>query len=335
MLGGRLDKGPLPEAAGRISLIVKPEVLLVRAIYAPTIAELELEFTVHKLWMVAEPDAYIRQKCANVRAAVTTPPAGFSRRDFEALPKLEILACFGPHCELIDRAAAKEHGVAMIYTPDSTAEPVADLAMAMLISVMRRLCEADRFVRAGKWPGGVFASGREVHGKTCGIVGFGRIGREIAKRATAFDMSVCYFGPRRKENVAYPYFDDLEAMARESDCLIVTCPATPQTRNLIDARILNALGADGFLVNVARGSIVDEPALIAALAGKRIAGAALDVFQDEPRVPAALLQMDNVVLAPHIGTSTRENREERSRKFLTDLRAHFAGKPLLHLITSQ
>lgn len=312
---------------------LKPELLVVRAIYAPTLAELEREFTVHKLWTVSEPETYIRQKCANVRAAVTTPPAGFGRRDFEALPRLEILACFGPHCELIDRAAAQERGVAITYTPDSTAEPVAELAVAMMVAVMRRLCEADRFVRAGKWPGGVFASGTDVRGKTCGIVGYGRIGREIAKRAAAFDMSVCYYSPRRKDNVAYPYFDDLETMARQCDCLVVTCPATPATRHLVDARALRALGPDGFLVNVARGSIVDEAALIAALAGKQIAGAALDVFEDEPRVPAALRQMDNVVLAPHIGTWTREIREERSRKLLTDIRAHFAGKPLLHQVT--
>lgn len=315
-------------------MIVRPEILLMRAIYASTIAELEREFTVHKLWTAPDPHAYIKGACANVRAAVTTPPAGFSRGDFEALPKLEILACFGPHCELLDLAAAKDRGVSVTYTPDSTAEPVADLAMGMIVAVMRRLCEADRFVRAGKWPAGVFASGREVRGKTCGIVGFGRIGREIAKRAAAFDMSVCYYGPRRKENAAYPYFDDLETMARHSDCLVVTCPATAATRNLIDARILGALGADGFLVNVARGAIVDEQALIAALAGKQIAGAALDVFQDEPRVPAALMQMDNVVLAPHIGTSTRENREERARKLLLNLHAHFAGKPLIHAVAA-
>jgi lactate dehydrogenase-like 2-hydroxyacid dehydrogenase len=309
---------------------MKPEVLLMRAIYAPTIAALEGEFTVHRLWAVPEPDAYISKACGNVRAAVTTPPAGFQRRDFEALPGLEILACFGPHYELLDLAAARERGVAVVYTPDSTAESVADLAMGMIVAVMRRLCEADRFVRAGRWPAGVFDSGREVRGKTCGIVGFGRIGREIAKRAAGFGMAVCYHGPRVKDGVAYPYFDDLESMARESDVLVVTCPLTPATRNLVDATVLDALGADGFLVNVARGAIVDERALIAALAAKRIAGAALDVFRDEPRVPAELMRMDNVVLAPHIGTSTRENREERSRKLLTDLRAHFAGKPLVN-----
>jgi lactate dehydrogenase-like 2-hydroxyacid dehydrogenase len=311
---------------------MKPELLLMRAIYAPAIAALEREFAVHKLWTVPEPDAYIGKACGNVRAAVTTTTVGFSRGDFEALPRLEILGCFGPYYELVDLAAAKERGVSVTHTPDSTAEPVADLAMGMIVAVMRRLCEADRFVRAGKWPAGVFDAGREVRGKTCGIVGLGRIGREIAKRAEAFGMTVCYHGPRMKDGVAYPYFADLESMARDSDVLAVTCRLTPATRGLVDARILGALGADGFLVNVARGAIVDEQALIAALAGKRIAGAALDVFRDEPRVPAALLEMDNVVLAPHIGTATREIRDERTRKLLADLRAHFAGRPLIHAV---
>ena len=311
---------------------MKPELLLVRPIYEPAMAELERDFTMHKPWTAPEPDAYIRQACGNVRAAVTTTTAGFSRGEFEALPRLEILGCFGPYYELVDVAAAKERGVIVTHTPDSTAEPVADLAMGMIVAVMRRLCEADRFVRAGKWPAGMFGAGREVRGKTCGIVGLGRIGREIATRAAGFGMNICYHGPRLKDGVAYPYYADLESMARESDVLVVTCKLTPATRNLVDARVLGALGADGFLVNVARGAIVDEDALIAALAGGRLAGAALDVFRDEPRVPAALLEMDNVVLAPHMGTSTREIRDERSRKLLTDLRAFFAGKPLLHQV---
>ena len=313
---------------------MKPELLLVRPIYAPAMAELERDFTLHKPWAAPEPGAYIGQACGNVRAAVTTTTAGFSRGDFEALPRLEILGCYGPYYELVDLAAAKARGVIVTHTPDSTAEPVADLAMGMIVAVMRRLCEADRFVRAGKWPGGMFGSGREVRGKTCGIVGLGRIGREIATRAAGFGMKICYHGPRMKDGVAYPYFAGLQSMARESDVLVVTCKLTPETRNLVDARILDALGADGFLVNVARGAIVDEEALIAALAGGRIAGAALDVFSDEPRVPAALMEMDNVVLAPHMGTSTREIRDERSRKLLADLRAFFAGKPLLHQVMS-
>jgi lactate dehydrogenase-like 2-hydroxyacid dehydrogenase len=141
-------------------------------------------------------------------------------------------------------------------------------------------------------------------------------------------MAISYHGPRRKEDVPYPYHPDVEGMARGVDCLVVTCPATPATRNLVDARVLDALGPQGFLVNVARGLIVDQAALIAALQEKRIAGAALDVFWDEPRVPAELMALDTVVLTPHIGTSTREVREERGRKLLANLRAHFAGEPV-------
>jgi len=313
---------------------VKPEVLVVRSIYAPALAALERDFTLHKLWTVPDPDAYVRRACGDVRAAVTTTTSGFSRRDFGMLPRIEILACYGPYYDLIDLAAANERGVAVTCTPDSTAEPVADLAMGMIVAVMRRLCEADRFVRAGRWPDSVFDSGREVRGKTCGIVGLGRIGREIARRAAAFDMKVCYHGPRAKDGVALPYFADLEGMARCSDVLVVTCPLSPQTRDLVDRRVLAALGPEGFLVNVARGAIVNEEALVDALRSGGIAGAALDVFRDEPRVPAALTRMENVVLAPHIGTSTREIRDERMRKLLADLRAHFAGQPLLHAVTA-
>ena len=310
---------------------MKPEILVIKPIYEPTLAALERDFTVRRLWTEADPDAYMREACGDVPAAVTRTPIGFSRADFEALPKLEILACFGPTYELIDQAAAKERGVAITYTPDSTAEPVADLALGMIIAVMRRLCEADRFVRSGEWTRKIFDPGRDVHGKTLGIVGFGKIGREIAKRAAGFDLGVCYHGPRRKEG-PYPYFEDLESMAGHVDCLVITCPLTPATRNLVNARILRALGPEGFLVNVARGAVVDETALIAALAGKQIAGAALDVFRDEPNVPAELLKLDNVVLAPHIGTSTLEVRESRSEKLLTNLRAFFSGQPLIHKV---
>jgi lactate dehydrogenase-like 2-hydroxyacid dehydrogenase len=309
-------------------IILKPELVIMRAIYEPAIADLEQHFTVHRLWLQHDPAEFLRAHGAKIRAAVTTTPYGFSLADFASMPQLEMLACFGPYYTLIDRAEAKRRNIKVTHTPDSTAEPVADLALGLIIAVMRRLCESDRFVRAGKWAAGVFPAGVEVRGKTCGIVGCGRIGREIAKRAAAFDMPVCYHGPRRKEDVALPYYADLEQMAREVDCLVVTCALTETTRNLVDARILQALGKNGFLVNVARGAIVDEDALIVALQNGTIAGAALDVFRDEPQVPAALRQMDNVVLAAHIGTSTREVREGRHRKFMTDVRAWLEGRPL-------
>jgi lactate dehydrogenase-like 2-hydroxyacid dehydrogenase len=311
---------------------MKPELVIMRAIYEPAIAELEGNFSVHRLWTAKAPDAFLRERSGEVRAVVTTTPYGFSRADFDTFPKLEILACFGPYYNLVDLATARARGVAVTHTPGSTAEPVADLALGMIIAVMRRLCESDRFVRAGKWTAGVFPAGTEVRGKTCGIVGFGRIGREIAKRAGAFDMKICYHGPRRKADVAFPYYEDLEHMARDCDCLVVTCALTDTTRNLVDAKILAALGPAGFLVNVARGAIVDEDALIAALRNGGIAGAALDVFRDEPQVPAELLQMENVVLAAHIGTSTREVRESRHRMLLTDLRAYLANKRLSYAV---
>ena len=311
---------------------MKPEILLLRAIYEPTIAALERDFVVHKLWKASDPEAFIGQIAPSVRVVITNTTRGFSRAEFARFPRLELVACFGPYVELIDLTAAKARSIVVTCTPDSTAEPVADLAMGLIVAVMRRISEADRFMRAGKWIDGVFPSGREVHGKRLGIVGFGRIGRELAKRACGFDMRIAYHGPRQKPDVAFRYCDDLEAMARDADCLAVTCPLTAATRNLIDERILRALGPEGYLVNVARGAVVDEPALVAALADGTIAGAGLDVFRDEPRVPTELLRMDHVVLAPHMGTSTREIREERSRKLLTDLGAFFSGQPLEHVV---
>lgn len=312
--------------------MAKPEIVVTVPIYAPVLAELEREFTVHKLWTARDPDAFVQEISRRVRGAVTTGFRGFSSSQFEALPKLEIVACFGTPHGTVDLALARKRGVIVTNTPDSITEAVADLALGLLIAVMRRICEQDRFVRAGKWLEGPPPPGREVRGKRCGIVGLGRIGRGIARRADVCGMSVCYHGPHRKPDVAWPYYADLESMAREVDCLVVACPPTPATRNLIDARILDALGPEGFLVNISRGANVDEVALIAALADKRIAGAALDVFRDEPRVPAELIGMENVVLVPHIGSNTHEVREGRREKLLTNLRAHFAGKPVLNRV---
>ena len=312
---------------------MKPDILVLVPIYAPTLAELEREYTVHKLWTAHDPDALVKEVSGRVRGVVTTGSSGTSSSLFEALPRLEIIACFGTPRGTVDLAVAKGRGVVVTNTPDSITEDVADLAMGLIVAVMRRIAEADRFVRAGRWLSGLLPPGTGVGGKTCGIIGLGAIGLRIAKRAEAFGMSVCYHGPRRKEGVVYAYYPELAGLARESDCLVVACPATPRTRSLVDARILDALGPDGYLINIARGPIVDEQALIAALREKRIAGAGLDVFWDEPRVPAELAVMEQVVLAPHIGSTTREIREERGVKVLANLRAHFAGKPALTPLT--
>jgi len=312
---------------------MKPEIFVLVPIYAPTLAALEREYIVHKLWTARDPDALVKEVSASVRGAVTTGSSGMSSSLVEALPRLEIIGCFGTPRGTVGLAAAKGRGVIVTNTPDSISADVADLAMGLIVAVMRRIAEADRFVRAGRWLSGLLPPGSGLGGKTCGIIGLGAIGRGIAKRAEAFGMSVCYHGPRRKEGVAYAYYPELAGLARESDCLVVACPATPQTRNLVDARILDALGPDGYLINIARGPIVDEQALIAALREKRIAGAGLDVFWDEPRIPAELAGMEQVVLAPHIGSTTREIREARGVTLLANLRAHFAGKPVLTPLT--
>ena len=307
---------------------MKPQVLVLVPIYAPTLAELEHEFTVHRLWEARDANALVQEVSGNVRAVVTSGSSGIAAELIEALPKLEIIGCFGNPRGTVDLALTKRRGVVVTNTPDSITADVADLAMGLIVAVMRRIAEADRYVRAGRWLSGLLPPGSGLGGKTCGIIGLGAIGSGIAKRAEAFRMTVRYHGPRRKEGVGYAFDPDLERLARESDCLVVACPSTPQTRGLVNARILDALGADGYLVNIARGPIVDEQALIAALRGRRIAGAGLDVFWDEPRVPAELAAMEQVVLAPHIGSTTREVREERGRKLLANLRAHFAGKPV-------
>jgi len=309
---------------------MKPEILIITPVYAPTLAALERDYVVRKLWAERDPDAYMKKECGNVRGLVTTGLFGYGRRHIEALPRLEIISCFGnPHgVGAADRAAAAERKLIVTNTPDSITEPVADLALGLLVAVMRGIVRGDRFVRAGKWPAGPFPPGRGLGGKTCGIIGLGAIGKAVARRVEPLGMTVCYYGPRRKTEVAYPYYSDLEAMACASDCLVVSCPATPETRNLVNGRVFDALGPQGYLVNVARGSVVDEQALIAALKEKKIAGAGLDVYADEPRVPAELIAMEQVVLAPHIGSTTQEIREERGAKLLANLRAHFAGKPV-------
>jgi lactate dehydrogenase-like 2-hydroxyacid dehydrogenase len=305
-----------------------PEILVTVPIYAPALAALEREFTVHKLWAAREPEALVKEVAGRVRGAVAVGSTGMAAGLIEALPKLEIIACFGTPRGTVDLALAKSRGIVVANTPDSITEDVADLAMGLIVAVMRRIAEADRFVRAGRWESELHPPGTGLGGKTCGIVGLGAIGKAIARRAEAFRMSVRYHGPRAKPEASYPYEPDLESLARASDCLVVACPATPQTRHLVNARILEALGPRGFLVNIARGSIVDEEALVAALREGRIAGAGLDVFRDEPRVPEALRRLDNVVLTPHMGSTTREVREARTAKLLANLRAHFSGQPV-------
>jgi lactate dehydrogenase-like 2-hydroxyacid dehydrogenase len=305
----------------------KPEILLTVPIYAPVLAQLEREFAVRKLWTAPDPQKFLKE-AAGARAVVTTGINGLPRGYIEQLPGLELIACYGTPHGTIDREAAARRRIPITNTPDRIADTVAELAAGMTVALMRRICENDRFVRAGRWEQGAPRAGSTLVGKRCGIVGLGRIGRETATRLEAFGMTISYQGPRRKADVSYAYHADVASLAREADCLVITCPSTPETKGLVDAGVLDALGPEGYLVNVARAAIVDETALMEALKTKRIAGAALDVFWNELRVAAALKEMDDVVLLPHIGSTTKEIREERGRKLMANLHAHFSGKPV-------
>lgn len=309
----------------------KPEVVILHRTYAPTIAALERRYTVHKLWLAPDRAEMLRAIGPRVRGAVTTGLLGCDAATMDALPKLEIIASFGSPRASLDIAAAKARGIVCTNTPDDITEAVADVALGLMIDLMRGITRGDRFIRVGGWEKDLAPPGRDLRRKKCGIVGLGRIGQFVATRVAAFGMPVSYFGPRKK-NVAYPYFDRLEPLAREVDVLVVCCPLSPETRGLVTAKVLDALGPNGFLINVARGAVVDEAALTQALREKRIAGAGLDVFWDEPRVPQAFREFDNVVMSPHIGSHTQEVREERGRKVLANLEAHFAGQPVPYVL---
>jgi lactate dehydrogenase-like 2-hydroxyacid dehydrogenase len=243
-------------------------------------------------------------------------------------PKAEIVAIFGVGYDGIEVAAARERGIVVTHTPNVLTDDVADLALALMLAVSRRILPSDRHVRSGAWLQGPVPLARKVSGARLGIVGLGRIGSAIAKRAEAFGMSIAYTKRTVDPLVSYNYYPTVEALAAEVDFLVVAAFGGPTTRGLIDAKVLDALGPKGYLINIARGSVVDETALVAALKEGRIAGAGLDVFVSEPNAPAELFALDNVVLTPHIGSATTTSRQAMADLTFANLVAHFSGKPL-------
>jgi lactate dehydrogenase-like 2-hydroxyacid dehydrogenase len=263
-----------------------------------------------------------------VQAIATEANRGATRDLIALLPRLEIIACFGVGTDGIDIAAARERGIAVTNTPGIIADDVADLAIGLMLASARRIIAADRYVRDGLWAKGAIGLAHKVTGKRLGVLGLGGIGRAIADRAAAFKMTVRYCGPRRKPDAPYDYVADPVALARDSDVLMVACKGGPDTRHLVSTAVIEALGPDGTLINVARGSVVDEAALIAALRAGRLGGAALDVFENEPQVAAELLALPNVIVQPHHGTATIETREAIGRLVIDNIVAKLEGRPL-------
>lgn len=286
------------------------------------------EFDVHPLWNEADPQAFLAQHGARFSALVTSAPLGASAELIDALPKLEVIASFGVGFDKLDLEAVKEKGVRVSTTPGVLNDCVADLAFGLLIDVARGISAADRFVRRGDWMKGRFPVTSRVSGKRLGIVGLGRIGQAIARRAAGFDMEVAYMN-RGPAQVPYRYEPSLAALAEWADFLVVAVAGGSGTKGLISREILQALGPEGFLVNVSRGSVVDEDALVEALVNRVIAGAGLDVFENEPLVPAALLDLDNVVVLPHVASGTEETRRAMGDLVLANLRSYFSTKELV------
>ncbi|WP_028629246.1 2-hydroxyacid dehydrogenase [Metapseudomonas resinovorans] len=273
------------------------------------------------LWQQDDALAFLDAHGTAFEVVVTSARFGCSAAMLERLPNVRAICSFGVGYDAIAIDAARQRGIQVSSTPDVLNGCVADLAMGLLIDCARHISAADRFVRAGLWPAGNFPLARKVSGKRLGIVGLGRIGKDVARRAEGFDMLVRYHNRRPDADAPYGFEPDLLALARWADFLVLTCPGGTATHHLISAAVLEALGPEGILINVARGSVVDEPALVAALAEGRLGGAGLDVFESEPHVPEALFALDNVVLAPHVGSGTRDTRLQMEELVFANLRA--------------
>jgi hydroxypyruvate reductase len=308
---------------------MKPDILYMGRYPEALEQKLREEFTVHPLW--TETGALVELSPAMLEARVATGmnPVPFTRELMAWLPKLAAICRLGVGYETIDVAAARERGIVVTNTPDCTSDAVADMAMGLLLAVVRHITRGDRFVRAGRWttPQG-YPMVEGLGGKRLGILGLGNIGREIARRAAAFKLDIAYFS-RTRRDVPYVYYTDLAKMAAEIDYLVVAAPANAATRHIVDAGVLRALGPKGVLVNIARGSLVDEAALIAALRDGVIAGAGLDVFENEPSVPEALRALDNVVLTPHRGGADWQTWWLCFDLACANVRAILAGEPAL------
>ncbi|ULH14230.1 2-hydroxyacid dehydrogenase (plasmid) [Deinococcus sp. KNUC1210] len=307
----------------------RPELLIVAPMTPFVMQALEHDYTTHRLWEQADRAAYLREHGAGIRGVATNGGVGLKPEIMAALPALEMVAIYGVGLDAIDLNEAARRGLSVSTTPDVLTNDVADQGLALLLAAARRISYGDRYVRAGQWAQhGEMPLTTRLGGKRAGIVGLGRVGQALARRLLALDMQVLYTDRAELPGLPYQFFPDILSLAREVDVLIVAAAGGEGTRKLVDAGVLAALGSDGLLINISRGTIVDEEALVAALQRGELGGAGLDVFAAEPTVPPALLEMDNVVLAPHAASGTRESRHEMGELVLANLKAHFAGQTL-------
>ncbi|KAL9244635.1 hypothetical protein vseg_018394 [Gypsophila vaccaria] len=291
--------------------------------------QLSKRFNLLRLWAQEDKTQFISANARAIRAVVGNAAAGADAGLIEALPCLEIVSSFSVGLDKIDLDKCREKGIKVSNTPDVLTDDVADLAIGLMLSVLRRIPSCDRYVRGGFWVQGDFKLTTRFSGKTVGIIGLGRIGAAIAKRAEAFDCPIAYFSRSKKADSNYTYYPSVVELASNCDILVVACALTEETRHIVNREVMEALGPKGVLINIGRGPHVDEPELVSALSEGRLGGAGLDVFENEPHVPEELFKLDNVVLLPHVGSGTEETRTEMANLVINNLEAHFSGKPLL------
>jgi hydroxypyruvate reductase len=306
-----------------------PPILAVTKLSPLYVARLQSRFEVLDRLQDTDP-ASLARRAQEIHAIAASGESRVSAELIQSLPSLKIISVMGVGYDGVDVAAAKARGVMVTHTPNVLNDDVADLAIGLMLSAARQLPAADRWVRSGDWAAkGPMPLARKMSGARLGIVGMGRIGQAIAHRAVAFGMTIAYHTRTPRPEVAHRHVPSLVQLAADSDYLVVITPGGAGTRKLVNAEVLAALGRDGILVNVARGSVVDEAALIDALEQGVIAGAGLDVFENEPHVPERLRAMPHVVLAPHIGSATGQTRQAMADLAFDNLQAHFGGRPLL------
>ena len=312
----------------------KPEILLLNPMPVRAVAEALAErYEVRRYYAQEDPAAVLRQFGPLIRGVVTGGQTGIGRGLMEQLPALEVVAVNGVGTDAVDLGYARSRSIHVTVTAGALTEDVADLAIGLLIAACRGLCAGDRYVRAGHWGQRALPLARRFSGMRVGIVGLGRVGRAVAARAAAFGCPIRYTDLGAIDGVAYAFEPDLKQLARDSDALVLAAAAETAV-GIVDAAVLDALGPDGLLVNIARGKLVNEADLVAALEAGRIAGAALDVFADEPNVPAALKEMDQVTLQPHRGSATNETRRVMGDMVLASLAQALAGRRPEHSVTT-
>ncbi|CAN5907570.1 2-hydroxyacid dehydrogenase [soil metagenome] len=311
------------------SLSAKSAVLIVAPLPSFLAEPLSAAYSCHDYFHAADKTALLGECGTRVQAIVMAGGTVLNEPLMNALPSLKIISVFGVGYDGVPLKYCRDRGICLTNTPDVLTEDVADTALALVLMTARKLAEANRFLHAEKWPQGAFELGTTLGGKRAGIFGLGRIGKAIARRLLGCGMEIGYHGRSNQPSEPYPFFPTLNQLAGWADFLIVSCPGGTETRHVVNAEVLHSLGRQGTLINIARGSIVDEAALIDALQNGVIKTAALDVFEHEPQVPAELMARNNVVLLPHVGSATDETRQAMADLVLRNLSAHFAGKPLV------